>query len=67
MRSLRRALVLVGIVGLVAGLAPLALALANPGGHQRELIAITGPVIGWAFIGTGIFAWSRPSRTASAP
>ena len=59
MRSLRRALVLVGIVGLVAGAVPLALALANQGGHQRELIAITGPLIGWAFIGTGIFAWSR--------
>jgi signal transduction histidine kinase len=46
-------------VGLVAGTVPLALALANPGGHQRELIAVTGPLIGWAFIGTGIFAWSR--------
>ena len=34
------------------------------GGHQRELIAITGPIIGWAFIGTGLFAWLR--RLASA-
>jgi hypothetical protein len=38
---------------------PLALALANEGGHQRELIAVTGPLIGWAFIGTGIYAWLR--------
>ena len=38
---------------------PLALALANEGGHQRELIAVFGPLIGWAFIGTGIFAWLR--------
>ena len=59
MTSLRRALFLVGVVGVVAGAVPLALALANEGGHQRELIAITGPLIGWAFIGTGIFAWSR--------
>jgi signal transduction histidine kinase len=59
MPGLRRALVALGVVGLVAGAVPLALALANPGGHQRELIAITGPLIGWAFIGTGIFAWSR--------
>jgi len=46
-------------VGFVAGAVPLALALANEGGHQRELIAVTGPLIGWAFIGTGIFAWLR--------
>ena len=59
MRSLRRALVLLGAVGLVAGAVPLALALAQDDGHQRELIAVTGPLIGWAFIGTGIFAWLR--------
>jgi signal transduction histidine kinase len=59
MRSLRRALVALGAVGFVAGAVPLALALANEGGHQRELIAVTGPLIGWAFIGTGIFAWLR--------
>ena len=59
MRSLRRALLGLGAVGFVAGAVPLALALSTEGGHQRELIAITGPLIGWAFIGTGIFAWLR--------
>ena len=59
MRSLRRALIALGAVGFVAGAVPLALALANEGGHQRELIAVTGPLIGWAFIGTGIYAWLR--------
>jgi signal transduction histidine kinase len=59
MRSLRRALLALGAVGFVAGAVPLALALANEGGHQRTLIAVTGPLIGWAFIGTGIFAWLR--------
>jgi signal transduction histidine kinase len=58
-RSLRRALLALGVVGFVAGAVPLALALANEGGHQRELIAVTGPLIGWAFIGTGIYAWFR--------
>ena len=58
-RSLRRALLALGVVGFVAGAVPLALALANEGGHQRELIAVTGPLIGWAFIGTGIYAWLR--------
>jgi signal transduction histidine kinase len=59
MRSLRRALLALGAVGVVSGAVPLALALENEGGHQRELIAITGPIIGWAFIGTGIYAWLR--------
>jgi signal transduction histidine kinase len=59
MTSLRRALLVLGSVGFVAGAVPLALALADEGGHQRELIAVTGPLIGWAFIATGIFAWLR--------
>jgi signal transduction histidine kinase len=59
MRSLQRALIALGALGFVAGAVPLALALANEGGHQRELIAVTGPLIGWAFIGTGIYAWLR--------
>jgi signal transduction histidine kinase len=59
MRSLRRALLALGAVGFAAGAVPLALALANEGGHQRTLIAVTGPLIGWAFIGTGIYAWLR--------
>ena len=37
----------------------LALAIDSVGGHHRDLIAIFGPVIGAAFIGTGVFAWLR--------
>ena len=59
MRSLRRALIALAALGFVAGAVPLAVALADEGGHQRTLIAVTGPLIGWAFIGTGIFAWLR--------
>jgi signal transduction histidine kinase len=59
MTSLRRALLLLGILGFVAGGVPLALALGEEGGHQRELIAVFGPLTGWAFVGTGIYAWLR--------
>ena len=59
MRSLRRALALLGIAGVVAGAVPLVLALSTPTGHHRGLIAVFGPLIGWAFIGTGLFAWLR--------
>src|SRR5438093_10361518 len=59
MRSLKWALIGLGALGLVAGAVRLALALASEGGHQRTLIAICGPLTGWAFIGTGIYAWFR--------
>jgi signal transduction histidine kinase len=59
MKSLRRALISLGALGFLAGAVPLAAALATEAGHQRELIAVTGPLIGWAFIGTGIYAWLR--------
>jgi hypothetical protein len=59
MRGLRRALLALAVLGFAAGAVPLALVLADEGGHQRELIAVTGPLIGWAFIGTGIYAWLR--------
>ena len=34
-------------------------AIDSVGGHHRDLIAIFGPVIGAAFIGTGVAAWLR--------
>jgi signal transduction histidine kinase len=37
----------------------LAVAIHSVGGHHRDLIAIFGPVIGAAFIGTGLLAWLR--------
>jgi signal transduction histidine kinase len=37
----------------------LALAIHSVGGHHRDLIAIFGPLIGAAFIGTGLLAWLR--------
>jgi signal transduction histidine kinase len=37
----------------------LAVAIDSVGGHHRDLIAILGPVIGVAFIGTGLLAWLR--------
>jgi signal transduction histidine kinase len=59
MSGLGRALLALGAIGFVAGALPLALAIAEPEGHQRLLIAVFGPLTGWAFIGTGIYAWLR--------
>ena len=66
-RSLRRALVLLGALGLVAGAVPLALGLANEAGHQRQLITVFAPLTGWAFVGAGIFAWARRPDSRFGP
>jgi hypothetical protein len=57
--SLRRALAAIAAAGLFACAILLALAIDSVGGHHRDLIATFGPVIGAAFIGTGVFAWWR--------
>jgi signal transduction histidine kinase len=57
--QLTRALTALGVVGVAASAVPLALAIHSVGGHHRDLIAIFGPIIGGAFIGTGLLAWMR--------
>jgi signal transduction histidine kinase len=57
--SLRRALAAIAIAGAFACAILLALAIDSVGGHHRDLIAIFGPIIGGAFIGTGLLAWWR--------
>jgi signal transduction histidine kinase len=56
---LTRALAGLGLAGVFASAVPLALAIHSVGGHHRDLIAIFGPIIGGAFIGTGLLAWQR--------
>jgi signal transduction histidine kinase len=57
--SLRRALAAIAIAGAFACAILLALAIDSVGGHHRDLIAVFGPLIGGAFIGTGLLAWMR--------
>ena len=57
--DLRRALIALAIAGVLASAIPLAMAIHSVGGHHRDLIAVFGPVIGGAFIGTGLLAWMR--------
>ena len=44
---------------MVVCAALLAVAINSVGGHHRDLITIIGPLIGAAFIGTGLLAWLR--------
>src|SRR3954468_16446869 len=54
-----RALAGLGVAGVVACAVPLALAIHSVGGHHRDLIAVFGPIIGGASIGTGLRAGQR--------
>lgn len=53
--------------GFVAGVVPLVLALRIPAANHRVLLAAFGPLIGWTFIGTGLYAWARRPANRIGP
>jgi signal transduction histidine kinase len=59
MTSLSRALYALGVAGFVLGLAVLALIVTNDELESRGFWAAGGLVVGWSFIGIGLFAWRR--------
>jgi signal transduction histidine kinase len=67
MRSLGRALLGLGLAGVVVGLLSLALIFTSDFATERGLFAASVLVPGWAFIGTGLFAWwRRPENRTGA-
>jgi signal transduction histidine kinase len=67
MRSLGRALVGLGLAGLAIGLLALSLIVTSDHTTYRGLFAAFTLVVGWAFIGTGLFAWwRRPENRTGA-
>ena len=59
MTGLHRALVAIALAGLVAGAASVAVIAASDHAPQPGATIAIGLVIGWSFIGTGLFAWWR--------
>ncbi len=60
MRSLRLALVGLGLAGLGAGIACLLIATSSDHLDQVQIGGVVfTPLIGWSFIATGLFAWWR--------
>jgi signal transduction histidine kinase len=60
MRSLRPALIGLGILGLAIGATALAIALSSD--HEEDVqtgAIVFTPLIGWSFIATGLYAWWR--------
>jgi len=54
-----RVLLLVGAAGLGFGLLYLALVLGSDHTDDRGLTVALGLLVGWSFVGTGLFAWWR--------
>jgi signal transduction histidine kinase len=59
MLGLRRALLALFALGVVFAGLIVALVLASDHEDQKVLTAIVAPIVGLAFIGTGVFAWWR--------
>src|SRR5918997_4293287 len=54
-----RVLLLLGAAGLGLGAVYVALVLASDHTDDRGLTAALGLLVGWSFLGTGLFAWWR--------
>ena len=59
MIGLRRALWAIAAAGVVFGLVALAVVLGSDHDDEKITHLVFGPLIGWSFIGTGLFAWWR--------
>jgi signal transduction histidine kinase len=55
----RRALLALAVAGFAAGLVYLAVVLTSEDVDDRGFAAALGMLVGWSFIGTGLFAWWR--------
>jgi hypothetical protein len=55
----RRTLAALGLAGFAAGLVYLAVVLASDQVDDRGFAAAFGLLVGWSFVGTGLFAWWR--------
>ena len=59
MRSLRLALIGIGLAGLAAGAVSFAIAVTSDHKDVQTGAVVFTPLVGWSFIGTGLFAWWR--------
>jgi signal transduction histidine kinase len=67
MRSLRNALIGLGVLGVVMGSASIALILTSNHVSNRGVWAVCGGLLGFSFLGTGLYAWwRRPENRTGA-
>jgi signal transduction histidine kinase len=65
--SLRRALVALGITGVVVGIAAFVMLATSAVPSAPLFEAFLTVLIGWSFIGTGLFAWDRRPSNLVGP
>jgi signal transduction histidine kinase len=63
----RRRVIAIVLAALLAGAGVVALELTSAHQDAKAVWAVFGPVVGWSFIGTGLYAWRRrpDSRTGA--
>ena len=67
MRSLGRALIALAALGVVMGVAAVAVILTSHHMSNRGVWAVAGGILGWSFVGTGLYAWwRRPENRTGA-
>lgn len=59
MKSLRAALVFIGVAGVAVGLFTVVMLFTSDRAPSPLAVAAPALLIGWSFIGTGLFAWWR--------
>jgi signal transduction histidine kinase len=67
MTPLRRALVALGVAGALVGIATFVMVAKGEAAEVPLLEAILTLLIGWSFIGTGLFAWDRRPSNLVGP
>ena len=67
MTSLGRALVGLGALSVVVGAAAIGIILSSDHMADRVTWSVFGGILGWSFVGTGLYAWwRRPSNRSGA-
>jgi signal transduction histidine kinase len=67
MNPLRRALLGLGVAGIVIGVPITAVIATSDHTNLRGLIAGLSLLVGWSFLGTGLFAWDRRPDNLTGP
>ena len=67
MNPLRRALLGLGVAGIVIGVPITAVIATSDHTNLRGLIAGLSLLVGWSFLGTGLYAWDRRPDNLTGP